>query len=52
MTEFNYYEWLGKVLVNAEIKHFMHMNSRMEIWRKGYGLLCDVNGILYVYKKP
>jgi len=31
-------------------KHIEHSKKRMEVWRKGYGLLCDVNGILYVYK--
>jgi len=27
----------------------------MDVWRRGYGLRCDVNGTLYVYgltKKP
>jgi hypothetical protein len=23
----------------------------MKVWQKGYGLLCDVKGVLYVYKK-
>jgi len=32
-------------------KHEAHAKARMEIWRKGYGLLCDVNGVLYVYAK-
>lgn len=31
--------------------HRIHAASRWEVWRKGYGLLCDVNGILYVYEK-
>lgn len=30
-------------------KHIDHLNARWEVWQKGYGLLCDVNGVLYVY---
>lgn len=30
-------------------KHIAHINARMEVWRKGYGLMCDVGGILYCY---
>jgi len=37
--------------LDINFKHFEHMNKRMEVWRKGYGLLCDVDGVLYVYKK-
>ena len=32
-------------------KHLVHLNARMEVWRKGYALKCDVNGVLYVYAK-
>ena len=32
-------------------KHLRHVNARMDVWRKGYCLLCDVNGTLYVYAK-
>jgi hypothetical protein len=32
-------------------KHFKHAQDRMKVWQKGYGLLCDINGILYVYAK-
>ena len=30
-------------------KHLKHVLARWEVWQKGYGLLCDVNGVLYVY---
>jgi hypothetical protein len=37
-------------------KHAAHAKARWEVWQKGYGLLCDVDGVLYVYavkpKKP
>ena len=34
-------------------KHLAHAKARWEVWQKGYGLLCDVDGVLYVYaKKP
>ena len=36
--------------VNLKGKHRKHLEDRMEVWRRGYGLLCDVNGILYVYE--
>jgi hypothetical protein len=32
-------------------KHKTHIKKRMEVWQKGYGLLCDVNGKLFVYYK-
>jgi hypothetical protein len=30
-------------------KHIKHAEARMDVWRAGYGLRCDVNGKLYVY---
>jgi hypothetical protein len=30
-------------------KHLIHTKSRMDVWKKGYGLRCDVNGKLFVY---
>jgi len=30
-------------------KHFNHAKERMKVWQAGFGLLCDVNGKLYVY---
>jgi hypothetical protein len=32
-------------------KHINHAKARWEVWRRGYGLLCDVNGTLYVYRR-
>ena len=32
-------------------KHLAHVNARWEVWQKGYGLFCDVKGVLYVYVK-
>src|SRR3990167_7124753 len=26
--------------LNIEFKHLAHLNARMEVWRKGYGLYC------------
>ena len=31
-------------------QHVDHAEARMNVWRKGYGLYCDVNGVLYVYE--
>jgi len=30
-------------------KHRNHIEARWRVWQKGYALLCDVNGTLYVY---
>ena len=30
-------------------KHINHIFARWDVWRRGYGLLCDINGVLYVY---
>ena len=32
-------------------KHEKHVRERINVWCKGYGLLCDVDGVLYVYAK-
>ena len=37
---------------DPENRHYKYAQSRMEVWRRGYGLLCDIDGVLYVYKKP
>ena len=31
--------------------HRQHVAARWEVWQMGYSLFCDVNGVLYVYKK-
>ena len=31
--------------------HKVHIKKRMEVWQKGYGLYCEINGVLYCYKK-
>lgn len=33
-------------------KHLDHAMARWRVWESGYGLLCDVGGVLYVYEKP
>jgi len=33
-------------------KHVAHIKARWNVWQRGYGLLCDVDGVLYVYRKP
>jgi hypothetical protein len=33
-------------------KHMMHAKVRWDVWESGYGLFCDVDGVLYVYRKP
>ena len=37
---------------DPENRHYKYAQSRMDVWRRGYGLLCDIDGVLYVYKKP
>jgi hypothetical protein len=31
--------------------HKRHFAARRDVWRKGYCLLCDVDGVLYVYAR-
>jgi len=33
-------------------KFILHAQRRWEVWTRGYGLLCDVDGELYVYERP
>jgi hypothetical protein len=33
------------------LPHSKQVTDRLDVWLRGYGLLCDVNGVLYVYKK-
>jgi hypothetical protein len=30
-------------------KYVKHIKARWNVWKKGYGLLCDVKGVLHVY---
>ena len=32
-----------------DARHLAHAKARMDVWRKGYCLYGDVNGVLYVY---
>jgi hypothetical protein len=48
-------EVLSQCIIVADrldLKHMKHARARWDVWQRGYGLLCDVNGVLYVYKKP
>lgn len=33
-------------------KHIKYARERWSVWQSGYGLLCDLNGELYCYRKP
>lgn len=37
--------------LQVEEKHREYVRKRFDIWRHGYGVLCEINGVLYVYKK-
>ena len=42
-------------LARLKGKHLKHAEARWDVWRRGYALRCDVNGVLYAYclnKKP
>jgi hypothetical protein len=32
--------------------HRQHADARWRVWQAGYGLACDVQGVLYVYERP
>jgi hypothetical protein len=46
---------LARCLVVADKldkKYMDHAVARWNVWKYGYGLLCDIDGVLYVYRKP
>ena len=34
-----------------EQKHIDHIRRRWSVWEAGYGVLCDVDGVLYCYRR-
>lgn len=38
--------------LSIDKRHRQHVHDRWEVWKRGWGLRCDINGVLYVYKKP
>ena len=48
---FSYFILTSDLKFKDREKHLKHVKSRWEVWQKGYGLLCDVDGVLYVYCK-
>jgi hypothetical protein len=36
----------------TDVKYLKYAKQRWAVWKAGYGLLCDVHGVLYVYKHP
>ena len=32
--------------------HIDYVKARWAVWQRGYGVLCDVAGVLYVYRRP
>ena len=47
----SYYILTSDLKVKDKEKHLKHVKARWEVWQKGYGLLCDFKGVLYVYCK-
>lgn len=43
--------WIETAAPGIDASHIAHARARVEVWRKGYALLCDVGGVLYVYAK-
>lgn len=37
--------------VSMDQEHVDTILRRFEVWERGYGLLCDVDGVLYVYRR-
>ena len=48
---YTYYILTSDLKVKDLEKHLNHVKARWEVWQKGYGLLYDVDGVLYVYSK-
>ena len=38
-----------KIIPRVPKKHVKYMEERMLAWKRGYGVYCDVNGVLYCY---
>ncbi len=38
------------LIADPGLPHSRHATERLEVWLRGYGLVCDINGILYVYR--
>jgi len=48
-------ELLARMYVSefdSDNKHYQHALKRWEVYERGYGVYCDINGELYVYKRP
>lgn len=37
--------------INLDERHAVHARARWDVWMRGFGLLCDVDGVLYVYRR-
>lgn len=37
--------------LDIDEKHREHAKLRMDVWKHGYGVYCDVDGVLYCYKR-
>ena len=48
---FSYFILTSDLKFKDREKHLKHVKARWEVWQKGYGLLCDVDGVLYIYCK-
>jgi len=46
---FAYIKLCASLKTKIDPKHIKHAEERMEVWRRGFGLKCDVNGKLFVY---
>ena len=38
-------------MVDVADENYAHATKRWDAWMRGYGVLCDVDGALYVYKR-
>ena len=38
--------------LHIDAKHRRHAKARWDVWQRGYGLACDIDGELYCYRKP
>ena len=47
--------YAGIVIICADLpieqKHIDHIRRRWSVWEAGYGVLCDVDGVLYCYRR-
>jgi hypothetical protein len=44
--------YVSCLIADPGLPYSKHATDRLDVWMRGYGLLCDIGGVLYVYRRP